>query len=76
MEKKQNFMKHFLVIGSGTIINMLIGLITTPVITRKVDPLEYGQLSIFVMYCTLAVMILCLGIYQALVRFYYEDDSI
>lgn len=76
MEKKQNFMKHFLVIGSGTIINMLIGLITTPVITRKVDPLEYGQLSIFVMYCTLAVMILCLGMDQALVRFYYEDDSI
>lgn len=76
MEKKQSIIKHFLVIGSGTVLNMLIGLITTPVITRKVDPVEYGQLSIFIMYCTLAVMILCLGLDQALVRFYYEDDSI
>lgn len=55
---------------------MLIGLITTPIITRIVDPVEYGQLSIFTMYTTIAVMVLCLGLDQALVRYYYEADSL
>ena len=72
---KQNFLKHFVTIGSGTLINMLLGLLTTPVITRMVDPHEYGQVSIFQLYATLASMILCLGLDQSLVRFYYENDS-
>lgn len=74
--KENNFLKHFFVIGSGTMVNMLIGLITTPLITRLVDPNEYGRLSIFTMYGNMAVMILCLGLDQALVRFYYEKDSL
>lgn len=69
---KNSFLKHFLIIGSGTLINMILGLITTPLITRIVDPIEYGQLSIFTMYSDIAVMILCMGLDQALVRYYYE----
>lgn len=75
MSKKKNFLKHFLVIGSGTIINMLIGLLTTPLITRIVDPIEYGQLSIFTMYSNIALMVLCLGLDQALVRYFYDNDT-
>lgn len=41
------FLKHFLVIGSGTFISMVIGFLTTPIITRIVSPTEYGQFSIF-----------------------------
>ena len=37
---------------------------------------EYGQLSIFTLYATIAVMVLCLGLDQALVRFYYESDTL
>lgn len=76
MGGKKNFLKHFLVIGSGTVINMLIGLLTTPLITRIVDPVEYGQLSIFTMYSNIALMVLCLGLDQALIRFFYDDDSV
>ena len=75
MKENKNFLKHFMVIGGGTVINMVIGLITTPLITRLVDPVEYGQYSIFTMYANIAVMVLCLGLDQALVRFFYEDDS-
>lgn len=75
MVKEKNYIKHFFVIGGGTIINMLIGLITTPLITRLVDPSEYGQLSIFTMYAGIAEMVLCLGLDQALVRYYYENNS-
>lgn len=73
--KKNNFLKHFAVIGGGTFINMIIGLLTTPIITRIVDPNEYGQLSVFTMYSSIALMILCMGLDQALVRFYYENEN-
>jgi O-antigen/teichoic acid export membrane protein len=73
--KGNSFLKHFLIIGGGSFINLLIGLITTPLITRIVDPAEYGQLSIFTMYSNIATMVLCLGLDQALVRFYYEKNE-
>lgn len=75
MNKSNNFLKHFVIIGTGTALNMLLGLLTTPLITRVVDPAEYGQYSIFTMYSSMAVMVLCLGLDQALVRFYYESDK-
>lgn len=76
MEKKNNnFIAHFIAIGFGTIINMFLGLLSTPIITRIVDPTEYGQFSIFTMYTNIAVMVLCLGLDQSLVRFYYNYDD-
>ena len=75
-QSSRNFIKHFMVIGSGTAINMLIGVISTPIITRLIDPVEYGQLSIFTMYAGIAEMVLCLGLDQALVRYYYEKDNL
>lgn len=73
--KKENILKHFFIIGGGTVLNMLVGLLTTPIITRLVDPTEYGKLSIFTMYSNIAVMVLCLGLDQALVRYYYDCNS-
>lgn len=73
--KKNDFLKHFAVIGTGTLINLILGLLTTPIITRIVDPTEYGQLSIFNMYTSIALMVLCLGFDQALVRYYYESED-
>lgn len=75
VSKSNSFFKHFVIIGTGTALNMLLGLLTTPLITRIVDPAVYGQYSIFTMYSSLAVMVLCLGLDQALVRFYYESDK-
>lgn len=72
---KKGFLHHFFIIGSGTAINMLIGFFTTPVITRMVDPLYYGQLSIFTLYSGIGVMVLCCGLDQAFVRYYYQDTS-
>lgn len=69
------FLKHFLVIGSGTFISMIIGFLTAPIITRMVSPIEYGQYSIFTMYANMALMVLCLGLDQSLVRFFYEKET-
>lgn len=79
MERKaqnNSILAHFLSIGAGTIVNMLLGLITTPIITRVVNPTEYGQMSIFAMYANIGLMVLCLGLDQSLVRFYYEKEDI
>ncbi len=74
--KENSFLKHFSVIGAGSLIYLLLGVLTTPIITRIVDPVEYGQLSIFTMYTSIAVMVLCLGLDQALVRYYYEQEGV
>ena len=55
---------------------MFIGFITTPIITRAVDPNAYGEYSIFTLYSSIAVMVLYLGMDQSLVRFFYDKDSL
>lgn len=75
IQLKKNYLKHFIIIGGGTIISMFISLLTTPIITRIVDPKDYGQYSIFTLYSNIVVMILCMGLDQALVRFYFEKDE-
>lgn len=71
--KEKNYLKHFAVIGIGTVLNMLLGLLTTPLITRVVNPEEYGQYSIFTMYANIALMVLCMGLDQSMVRYFYES---
>lgn len=72
---RNNFLKHFFVIGAGTIINMLLGIVTVPIITRIVSPDINGRFSLFDTYANIAVMVLCLGLDQALVRYYYRSDD-
>ena len=74
--QQKNILKHFTVIGIGTTINLLLGLISTPIITRIVDPEKYGQFSMFMTYSSIAVMVLCIGLDQTLVRYYYMDERI
>lgn len=71
MSNEKGFLKHFAIIGGGTFLNLLFGLFTTPLITRIVDPDEYGQHSVFLLYANLALLILLLGMDQGLGRFYY-----
>lgn len=68
-------LKHFFNVGIGTIFNIFLGLLTTPIVTRLVDTSDYGALSMFNTYTSMAVMVLCLGLDQSLIRFYYEDES-
>lgn len=69
-------MNHFLNVGIGTVVNILLGLITTPLITRIADPSEYGQLSVFNAYCDILLAFLYIGLDRSLIRFFYDDDDI
>lgn len=71
-----NFLKNFFIISSGTLLNIIISIFTTPIITRIVSPLQYGQWSIFILYSNMVVTVLCLGLDQALIRFFYDYNEI
>ncbi len=75
MSREKNYLKHFAIIGGGTFLNLLFGLFTTPMITRIVDPVEYGQHSVFLLYANLAVLVLLLGMDQGLGRYYYQKPE-
>lgn len=72
---QKTFIKQFFQLAIGTMINLIIGVLTTPIITRLVNPSEYGQLSLFNTYSSIIMMICCLGLDQSLIRYYYSDNS-
>ena len=72
----QSFIKNFLVLGIGSFVYLIIGLIGTPVITRLVDPAEYGYLSMFTVYSNIGLMFCGLGLDQTLVRYFYHKDTL
>ena len=59
----------------GNIISLFIGLITAPIITRIVDPNEYGQVSFFTMYTNIYLLFSSLGLERAYIRYYYETKE-
>ncbi len=74
-EDNKGLFNSFLFVGAGTIVSMIIGLITTPVITRLYSPEEYGQYSMFITYGDLTYIVLGMGMDQALARYYYEKKN-
>ena len=74
--EKKDFISQFLAIAGSTVVNVVISFFLTPLITRTVSPEEYGMMSIFNLYANIGLMVLCLGLDQALLRFFYENDNI
>lgn len=72
---KKSLIKSFMVIGTGSFLSMLLGFLTTPVITRIVEPTEFGQFSIFTMYSSLATIVVYFGLDQSMLRYFYDDES-
>lgn len=66
---------HFLNIGIGTIVNVLLGIITTPLITRVVDPADYGSFSVFNSYVDIILALVFLGLDRSLIRFFYNGNN-
>lgn len=72
----KSFINNFLVLGMGSILYLIVGVIGTPIITRLVDPVEYGYMSMFTVYSQIGMMVLGLGFDQALVRYFYKKEEI
>ena len=68
--------KDFSKIAGSSFVNLLIGLLTTPLITRMVEPEQYGNWSLFVIYSNVLATILLLGTDYIIVRYYYKYKDI
>jgi len=67
--------KDFSKIAGSSFVNMFIGLITTPIITRMVEPEQYGNWSLFNIYSHVSATILLLGTDYIIVRYYYNYED-
>lgn len=74
-QDEANFIKHFFNVGLGTAINLLLGFLTTPLITRVADPTEYGKSNIFNTYADIALAILFIGLDRGIIRFFYDNKD-
>lgn len=70
-----NIIKGFLQVGLGTVINILLSLFTTPIITRIVDPVDYGKFQMFTTYTGIIAAFLYFGFNESLYRFFYIYDN-
>lgn len=68
-----NLFKKFMEYGIGSVITLLLGFITSPIITRLISPDQNGRFSMFNTVTNLLMLIIMLGLDQAYVRYYYEE---
>lgn len=67
--------KHFFNLFIGMGLNVILGVITTPIITRLVNPEDYGELSLFTLFGNVFILVAMLGHDQAYTRFYYAKEE-
>ncbi|WP_115753625.1 lipopolysaccharide biosynthesis protein [Listeria kieliensis] len=78
MNKKDSgnkILSKFLSISVGSWIAMLIGFLSTPVITRLLSPEEFGKVSLFLLVVEVLTAIILFGSDQSFIRFFYEEQS-
>ncbi|MGL4109657.1 oligosaccharide flippase family protein [Clostridium sp. LP20] len=68
-------LKKFIEFAFGNGIVLILGFLSSPIITRLILPEEYGKFSMFSTITNLLLIAMLLGFDQAYVRFYYEEDS-
>lgn len=59
----------------GTGLVLIIGLITTPILTRLISTSDMGKYSMFITLGNLVFTLLCLGLDQSYLRFYNEEKK-
>ncbi|MGL5962785.1 MAG: oligosaccharide flippase family protein [Fusobacteriaceae bacterium] len=71
-----SLIKKFLSFSIGGYIGLLIGLLTTPIVTRLISPEEYGVFSIYNLTLNILMLFVMIGLDQGFVRFFYEENSL
>lgn len=68
-------LNKFLKFSYGTWISLIIGFLTTPIITRYLNSDDYGKFSMYNLVTNLVVIIITFGTDQSFVRFFYEEEE-
>lgn len=70
-----DLLKKFIEFGFGNIVTLILGFISSPIITRLIMPDDFGKFSMFNTVTNLFLIIVMLGLDQSFARFYYEENS-
>ena len=73
-EKKGSVFKSFLEYFYGNFIVLLLGLISTPLITRVMSEAEYGRATMFQSAVSVVYIFAILGLDQGYIRFFYQEN--
>jgi len=63
---------HFLHFFSGTFAQMLVGLVSFPILTRILSTEDYGTMSLITVFSSIAVAVAKGGLSDSIIRFYRE----
>ncbi|WP_195263769.1 oligosaccharide flippase family protein [Clostridium sp. 1001275B_160808_H3] len=67
--------KKFIEFAIGNGLVMILGLVSTPIVSRMIEPYEKGRADIFITYTSLIVLILTMGLDQAYIRYFNEEKE-
>lgn len=70
-----SLLKKFLSFSYGSWIGIIIGIISTPVITRLLTPEDFGKASMFTLALNIFIIFILFGCDQSFVRFFYEEEE-
>ncbi|WP_255993626.1 lipopolysaccharide biosynthesis protein [Clostridium perfringens] len=68
-------LKKFIEFALGSGITLILGFISSPIITRLIMPDNYGKFSMFNTVTNLILVVVMVGLDQAYVRFFYEEKE-
>lgn len=70
-----NLFKKFIEFALGNVIVFILGIFSVPIVSRMIDPTQNGKASMFITYTSLIVLVLTMGIDQAYIRYYNDEDE-
>lgn len=72
---KENMFKKFISFSYGNFVGIVIGFLSTIVMTRLILPEDFGKASMFILAINFGVVFSMLGTDQAFIRFFYEEQE-
>ena len=73
--KFKNLLKHARNYFSASILNILLGFVSIPVLTHLVDPSSYGAYFLFLSYAAIFGVIFTLNTHTSIGRYWYEESA-
>lgn len=67
--------KKFMEFAVGNAVVLMLGLLSTSIITRIIETEQIGKFANFTLVTSLMVLIVMIGLDQAYIRYYHEEDE-
>lgn len=67
--------KKFIEFAIGNGIVLILGFISSPIISRLISPEQLGKASMFTTFTGLIIVVVMMGVDQAYIRYYYDEEE-